>query len=264
VTSIFGELWRTRELIWTLFCRDLKEQFRQSVLGYIWLIVPPLVTATAWYLLNRSGVMKIETGEQPVAQFVLVGTTLWSGFSAVITTPMDAIESGKAVFTKLDVPVEAFILAAVGRAGFNLLISSIVLVSVLLGLGVDTKLTFLLFPFAASSVLAMGFTAGMLLAPLGALYTDVRRGVSVLLGLLVFTAPVIFQVPDAGTGLVAIVIRNNPLTPAIALSRDVLLTGSLEWLGGTVFWLAVSLPLFLFSLVMLRISKPHIITRMGV
>ena len=263
LAEIFRDLWNTRELMWILFTRDMKAQFRQSMLGYVWLIVPPLVTASTWYLLNRTGVMKIQTGGQPVAQFVVVGTTIWAAFSATLTTPMDAIDSGKAVFTKLNVPLETFILAAAGRAVFNLLISSTVLLILLLALGVGAKATFLLFPFAAFAVLAMGFAIGMMLAPLGMLYSDVRRALSAFLGLLMFTAPVIFQVPAAGTGVVADAMRNNPLTPAIALSRDVLLTGSLEWLGATIFWMVVSLHLLLASLIMLRVSKPHLITRMG-
>ncbi len=263
LAEIFRDLWRTRELTWILFCRDMKAQFRQSILGYAWLVAPPLVSAAAWYLLNRSGLMKIDTGDQPVAQFVVVGTTLWSAFSAVLITPMDAIENGKPVFTKLNVPIEAFILAATGSVVFNLVISSTVLVALLLAIGVDARITFLLFPFAASSVLAMGFTLGMLLAPLSALYADVRRAVSAFLGLAMFTVPVIFQVPEDDSGMIAGVIGNNPLTPAIALSRDALLTGNLDWLSRTIVWLGVCCVLTLASVFVLRIAKPHIITRMG-
>jgi lipopolysaccharide transport system permease protein len=263
LADIFRDLWRTRELMWILFCRDLKAQFRQSALGYTWLVVPPLVSAAAWFILNRAGLMKIETGGQHVAQFVVVGTTIWAAFSATLTTPMDAIEGSKTVFTKLDVPIETFILSAAGRAAFNLLISSAVLLILLFCLGVSVRPSFLLFPFAAFAALAMAFTIGILLAPLSTLYTDVRRAVAAFLGLLMFTVPVIFAVPDAGSGIVASIMRNNPLTPAIALSRDTLLTGSLEWLWPTVAWLVVCAPLVLVALIVLRVAKPHIITRMG-
>ncbi len=263
IRSIFSDLWRTRELIRILFFRDMKAQFRQSVLGYGWLILPPIVSAAGWYVMNRSGMMRIETGDVAPSQFIIVGTTLWAAFSATLTTPIDAIEANKSVFTKLNVPIEAFIFAAIGRLIFNLAISSGVLILLLLMLGSRFGLTALLFPMAAFSVLTMGVTIGMLLAPASTLYTDIRRALAAFIGLLMFTVPVIFRVPDEGTGLVALVVRNNPLTPAFALARDSLLTGSLEWLVPSLLWLAACGPLILASLVILRVARPHIVTRMG-
>jgi len=166
---------------------------------------------------------------------------------------------------KLNVPLETFVVSAVGKVVFNLLISSIVLIVLLLFMGVSPRMTFLLYPVAAIAIVAMGLTLGLFLAPLSTLYTDVGSAVSALVGLLMFTVPVIVDVPVAGeaTGIMGLVVRHNPLTPAIALSRDALLTGNLDWLGPTLFWLVVCLPLALTAVIGLRIAKPHIIVRMG-
>lgn len=265
VADVFRDLWWTRELIWILFVRDLKAQFRQSLLGYAWLIIPPLASAAAWYLLNRSGLMEIDTGEQPYAHFVLVGTTVWSAFAATITTPMAALSTSKEVFIKLNVPLESFILASTGKAVFNLLISSAVMFGLLFLMGVELRTTFLVYPFAAMAVVAMGLTCGLFLAPLSTLYTDVASAVTVCVGLLMFTVPVIVDLPADGTvpGVMGTIIRYNPLTPAIALCRDSLLTGRLDWLGPTLFWLALSAPTVLAAVLALRIAKPHVIARLG-
>lgn len=266
LSEILSDLWRTRELIWILLVRDMKAQFRQSALGYLWLIVPPLVTALAWWLLHRSGMINLRTGQTGapgVSSFIVVGTTLWGAFSAALVTPLDAMGEGKAVFTRLNVPIESFIISAVGRVCFNLVVSSAVLLILVLLLGVRPGLTLFVYPFAATAILVMGFSIGLLLVPLGALYTDVRRALTSMVGLLMFTVPVIFQVPEEGSGLAAMVVRSNPLTPAFALGRDALLTGDLRWLGPTVFWLLLSGVLSLVAMVILRIARPHLITRMG-
>lgn len=261
--GIVTDLWRCRELTWALFQRDLKSQFRQSLLGYVWLVVPPIVTAAGWYAMNRSGLMQLSTGSSPPAQFIVVGTTLWSAFAASLTIPMDSFSAGQPVFTKLNVPIEAFILAGLGRAAFNLLISSATLFLLLLLIGVRPGPTVLLFPAAACGVLAMGFTAGLVFVPLNALYADVRQVVSAFTGLLMFTVPVIFQVPEEGSGVIAAVIRHNPLTPAFALSRETLLTGQLDWLVPAACWLLVCIPVNVVTLVVLRVSRPHLVARMG-
>jgi len=263
LTGICDDIWSTRELIWLLFVRDTKAQFRQSVLGYLWLILPSLVSAAAWFLLNRSGLVQLSTGGQPAAQFILVGTTLWSAFGTMLTVPMDAIQAGRPVFTKMNVPIEAFILSAVGKSVFNLLISATVMIVILKLLGVQFGLTSLLFLPAALGLVFMATTIGLLLAPLSTLFTDIRRAVTAATGVLMFTVPVLFQVPEPGGDMFETVIRQNPLTPVFALSRDVLLTGKLDWLMGTMAWLSVCCPAMLFALIVLRVAKPHFVVRMG-
>ena len=41
VRDIAADFWKSRELIWILFMRDLKAQFRQSYFGYVWLFAAP-------------------------------------------------------------------------------------------------------------------------------------------------------------------------------------------------------------------------------
>lgn len=261
VLSIVSEIARNRSLVLILFLRDLRAQFRQSLLGYAWLIFPPLATAFAWHLLNEQRIVTAKTSV-PYPEFVFVGTAIWTAFTATVMAPTDTIYENREVLVKLNVCVEAFILAGVARAAFNLFVTSGFVVLSLLVRGVEFGPTALLFPLAASAVLVQAFAAGMLIAPIGALYNDVRYGLVPLFGLLMFAAPVVFPIPD-GTGTLGTIVRNSPLTPGIALCRDVLLTGSLQWAMPTICWFVVSLLTLLVAFLGLRVSKPHIIARMG-
>ncbi|MBR8826537.1 MAG: hypothetical protein DSM107014_01300 [Gomphosphaeria aponina SAG 52.96 = DSM 107014] len=70
---------------------------------------------------------------------------------------------------------------------------------------------------------------GLLLAPLGVLYQDVSRGLTMLTGVL-FLTPVVFPVPEQG--LFAILVKLNPVTPS-----SWLLPGN--WQGGLVSGLSL-------------------------
>jgi len=43
VRELISDLWGSRELAWRLFVRDLRAQYRASLLGYLWVFLPPLV-----------------------------------------------------------------------------------------------------------------------------------------------------------------------------------------------------------------------------
>ena len=261
VVQILREIWQRRELTLILLQRDLKAQFRQSLLGYAWLVLPPLINALFWSLMHTQEILRVSDSDS-YAAFVLVGTTIWAAFSATLSAPSDVIQANREVFVKLNVPVESFILAGAGRAIFNLMVTSAVLLPLLLWQGIHLRYSMLLFPFAAGSAMLSAFTIGMALAPVGALYSDLRNALTPLLNVLMFTAPVVFPVPE-GNGILASIVRHSPLTPAIALSRDVLLTGQTTWLLSTFLWLIVNLSILLLGFVGLRIARPHIIARMG-
>ena len=48
VNELFRDIARGRELGWRLFLRNLQSQYRQTLLGYFWAIMPPLVTTLVW------------------------------------------------------------------------------------------------------------------------------------------------------------------------------------------------------------------------
>src|SRR5688572_25712970 len=60
--------------------RDVKAQYRQSVLGIFWAFAPVLMSAAVWIFLNLTGTVKVAETKVPYPLFVIIGTTLWSVF----------------------------------------------------------------------------------------------------------------------------------------------------------------------------------------
>ncbi len=54
--EMFRDLRASRELAWRLFVRDTSAQYRQSMLGYVWAFLPPLVASLPFIFLNAQGV----------------------------------------------------------------------------------------------------------------------------------------------------------------------------------------------------------------
>lgn len=55
LAAMVRDLLASRELAWRLTVRDISARYRQSILGYVWAILPPIVSTFTFVLLNRSG-----------------------------------------------------------------------------------------------------------------------------------------------------------------------------------------------------------------
>src|ERR671922_2550468 len=72
VREMIDDLLASRELCWRLFVRDLSAQYRSSILGYLWVFVPPLVASLPFIYLNSAGVLRIAETPIPYAAYATI------------------------------------------------------------------------------------------------------------------------------------------------------------------------------------------------
>jgi lipopolysaccharide transport system permease protein len=255
------DVYGSSELIWVLFKRDLKAQYRQSLLGYVWLFLPPVLTTAVWLFLNGQKVIQVETPNMPYPIFVMVGSVVWQTFVRLIQNPLQTFNAGKPVFMKLKVPPVAFIAAGTARAAFEFLIYAAVLIPVFCFYGSLPSATIVFLPIALLTLFAFGTAIGMLLIPAGGLYGDVSQAIPITMGFLMYLTPVVYPPPQSG--IASVVLRWNPMTPVLGCTRDLLTSGSTTYLiPCLIIFLASSLAI-LIALVITRIVMPHLVARMG-
>ena len=261
IFEVASQVWEARQTIGQIFIRDLKAQFRQSYLGYIWAFVPALASTGVWLYLSSQNIVKISATPIPYAAHVLIGTTLWSAFTLGVNTPLNSFNSGKSVFTKLNVAPEVFIFAGMANGLFDLVLKLTLFVPMFFLLKMSLPVTAFLFPLGLLGILLMGMAFGLILIPVGGLYNDVGRVVSLGMGFLMYLTPVVYPLPKEG--LSAKLANLNPATHAICVSRDWLTMGASEHLIPFLWLLLASFLLFLFGILLVRKTMPHIIARMG-
>lgn len=261
LVEIFSDLWRFRELTWILFTRDLRAQYRQSYLGYIWLFVPVISTTVVWMFLNSTKVIQVAETPIPYPAYVLLGSMIWGVFTASVNQPLASFQAGRAVFMKLKVPAEAFILSGLSKIVFELLIRMVVLVPVFLLLKMTPASTALLFPVGMICAALIGLAVGYLALPIGSLYSDVSRLVTTGLGFCMYLTPVVY--PPAKTGLASILNEWNPMTAVIMTTRDWLTLGHSPYLVAMLITTAIAFGVLLIALVIFRVALPHLVERLG-
>ena len=266
IRDIFSDIWRTRELIGMLFMRDLKAAYRQTYLGYIWILLPAIATTAVWYYMTSQGLIKVGKTPIPYPAYVMIGQIIWGTFTSAFSAPQMGFNGGSAVFMKLKVPPEAFIANACARIVFDLLVKTLLVVAIfaLFWNQLTISWTILLVPVGFMVTIMFGVSLGLFMVPLGSLYTDVGRIVSMAMPFLMYSTPVVFTIKK-GDGLAATLMRWNPLSPLVEVPRSWLTQGTADpnLLFGFFILIPISLFIGIIGLVLLRIAMPHLVVRMG-
>jgi lipopolysaccharide transport system permease protein len=260
-SSLFSGFPQARALAWRLFLRDTRASYRQSLLGYFWIFLPPLASTLVWVLLNKSDVVRIDSGDVPYPLFVLAGTILWGAFNGSMMASLGVVNEARSILSKVNFPHEALFFNALLKSLLDAIIPATLIIAALLIYRVPFSPLMLLFPVSLLAMLALGLAAGLLIVPLASLYSDVGRAVQLALRFGFFVTPVIYPLPT--DGMARTLMLCNPLSPLIVSGRT-WLTGSGESLP--LYFTAIltsSLILIALGLLIFKVVLPHLIERLS-
>jgi lipopolysaccharide transport system permease protein len=259
--EMFRDLWASRELAWRLFVRDTSARYRQSMLGYVWAFLPPIASTVTFVLLNRSGVFSAGDPRLPYPLFVMIGMLLWQVFADAIVSPNKAVVGARAMLGKINFPREAILLAGVLEVLFNFAIRLLLLVPVYTYYRIPLPVTAPLALLGVVAILSLGFMLGVLLTPVGILYTDVGQALTIGLTFWMLFTPVVYSPPTKG--VLAAISRLNPVSPLVVAARDWMAIGATAHYGPVVYIFAVTVLLLLIGWVLYRLAMPILVERMG-
>ncbi len=259
--AIAADVWAGRELSWRLFMRDLRAQYRQTVLGYVWAFLPPLVAAATFIFLQSQGITKISGTGIAYPAFAMMGTLLWQVFVDAIQNPLQSFGSAKSMLTKINFPREAVLVGGLYMVLFNFFVRLLLVFAVMWWWQVPVDRTVWFFPVAILGLISAGFALGLLLVPISSLYGDVSRAVPIVASFWMLLTPVVY--PPRTEGLAGWLATWNPVSPLIITARECLTAQPLSMLGPFFIVFACSLVVIFLGLVGFRIAMPHLIARMG-
>ena len=261
LVEMLADLMRSRELAWRMFVRDTKAAYRQSLLGYLWILGPPLASMILFTFLQSQKILNVGHTDVPYPVFVLMGTILWQAFSGAVSAPLGAVAGAAGMLSKLNFPREALLLTSLYHALFNLGVKLVLLAVVMAWFQVGATWTIVLAPLGIIALIGFGYTLGLLLVPLGILYQDVGRGITMATGIWMLLTPVIYPVPT--TWPASLINWLNPVTPLLVTTRELATTGQPSQLAAFVVVSGATVLLFLVGWVLYRVTMPHLIARMA-
>lgn len=232
----FRELWNSRELLMLLVRRDVSVVYKQTILGPVWFMLQPVLTAMVFSVVFGR-IARIPTEGLPHSLFYLSGLLFWNYFHHSMDGAANAFLHGKALFSKvyfprLIVPL-TFPISHLVFMGWNLLVFTLFyLFHLACGLEARPTWWLLLFPVLVLYVGLLSLGIGLVFAALTVKYRDLKMAMPFILNVWMFSSPIIFSLHDVTTGWIGWVLMLNPLSVAVEALR-VMLFGS-----GVVTWAA--------------------------
>jgi lipopolysaccharide transport system permease protein len=261
IPLLFWDIRRALPLGWRLAARDIKAQYRQAALGMVWLLLIPLANTAVWLLLSTAGLITNGVESIPYPVYVFTGTLIWSILADSINVPLMQITAAKAMLVKLNFPRESLIISGVIQTAFGALIKTSIAVVSLMAFGFYPNIETLFAILSLGVVIVTGTFIGIVISPLGALYSDIQRSLPFLIQFLMFLSPVVIAVPTSG--LLRDLMLANPLSNLVEVPRSLMVHTHTDQLGGLIMTGCISIVLTLVAWVVLKISFPRIIERMG-
>jgi len=209
-------LWHRRYLIFQLIRRNLNTRYRRSILGIVWSVLEPLATTMIMvgvftYILRNS----IENF--PV--YLLSGLAIWNFFNASTNMAISELKVGNQLSKNVFIPKSVFVISGVASNFVNLLITICILTVLLLIYQIVLPWTSI-FVVVIALVLTTIFSTGVgfFVASLNVFYSDALRLYQIVLRLVLYLSAVFYK-PDTFTGVIAWVVKLNPIYQLIYLFR---------------------------------------------
>jgi lipopolysaccharide transport system permease protein len=245
------ELWQYRELFWFMAWRDIKVKYKQTLLGFIWVILQPLVLMFIFSLL-WTRVMKVGMVDMPYPLFAYSGLIFWGLLSSGISSASESMLANsniikKVYFPRIIIPASAIIIAL-----FDFLMTLIVYIIMIFYYDLEIgflKFTGLLF---ISVLITSGasFGIGLIIASATIKYRDFRYVMPFFLQTFFFLSPVVYPLSLFSSEPLRLILSLNPLAGAISISRSALSNNAVDWNTAvycilmTIFLLIAGLTLF--------------------
>lgn len=229
------ELWRYRELLYTFVLRELRIRYKNSVLGFFWSVLNPLLTVLVMTL-----VFKYVMGQRVpnYSAYILAAYLPYMFFQLSLLDASQSVLSQVTLLKKIYFPREILPIGSVIANFVHFLLAMSVFFVYLLLIWIlnpgdnPFRGTVVYLPFIVLIQLALTVGVSLFISALNTFYEDVKYLVSVMLYLLLFLCPIMYfseQVRYAGAihpeyqNLVYIVYHLNPVAMLMTAYRKVML-----------------------------------------
>lgn len=233
---VLGDLWRTWPITRMFALRDFTLQFKQSLLGPVWLALQPLGMLGAFTVVFN-GITKVGTGKVPYALFSIVGVMVYGYLQLVMTTGSRTLTMNKLLVRQVACPrlpiVTSKVITALVQPTFMLALTLVTL----LASGWGLRLNMLLLPVAIGWLVLFAWAILLGVASVNVRYRDASALMPYALQAGLLVSPIAYPLSAAPASFEWLFIL-NPISGIVETWRWCLLGTPLnvEALAASVGW----------------------------
>lgn len=221
------EIKEYRDLFYFLVLRDVKVLYAQTVLGFAWAILNPLIQISIFTVIFGQ-VADIDTDGIPYVLFSTVAIIPWTYMSEAMTASSQSLVQEQGMLGKVYFPRVIYPLTPVFAKLVDFTISLLILVAVLIYFRVTPTWNLLLLPPLVITMICIPAAIGMWLSALAIRFRDVKFAMTFFIRMLIYTAPILYSaasIPETYRFLYSL----NPIVAVVEGFRAALLGTPIPW-----------------------------------
>lgn len=189
------ELWRFRELLQSLVEREMRIRYKNSVLGFFWSLINPLVTVAVMTLVFKY-FLQMSVGSYVL--YVLAAYLPFTFFQFALMDSAQSVLSALPMVKKVYFPREVLPLAQIIANFIHFLLAMLVFMLVATLVWIKNpgqypiRPTAIWVPFIMVAHLALVTGLGLIISALNTFYEDIKYILAALLYILFFLTPVMY------------------------------------------------------------------------
>jgi ABC-2 type transport system permease protein len=215
VAARFRRIVLYRELLVGMTRKELKVKYKNSVLGFAWSLLNPLLYLVVFYV----AFVKILGSAIPAFPiYLLSGLLVWNLFSVGLGSACGAVVGNAGLVKKVAFPREILPLAAVGSTLIQFFLQSIVLFAVIGVIRWHVAWRYVaLMPVALLALLLLTASLGIFLSAVNVYLRDTQHFLELALLAWFWVTPVVYGFMTIGkrSGWFTKVWMSNPMTPIV-------------------------------------------------
>jgi len=223
-----GRIIRSRELLTGMIRKELKVKYKNSVLGFAWSLLNPLLYLVVFYVAFD---LILGSGVPAFPIWLLSGLLVWNLFSTGLASATGSVVGNAALVKKVAFSREVLPLAAIGSALVHFFLQGLVLLAVLVVVRWNVAWSYLvLLPLALVALLVLAAGLGILLSAVNVRLRDTQHFLELALLAWFWMTPVVYQFELVGgrrTGSGGVpwssyAFMANPVTPVVIVFQRAL------------------------------------------
>ena len=217
------DLWRYRELFYTLAWRDISVRYKQTVIGIAWALIRPFLTMIVFTVVFGN-IAKLPSEGVPYPILVFSAMLPWQFFANSLSSASDSLISNANLISKVYFPRLVVPTSAVVTSFVDFMVSGIILIGLMAWYSFMPSWRIVTLPLFIMIAFAASMGAGLWLCSLNVKYRDFRYIVPFIVQFGLYISPVGFSssvVPEKWRLLYSI----NPIVGVIDGFRWAILGG---------------------------------------
>src|SRR5918912_2267421 len=213
-----SNLIRWREILYMLILRDLKARTKQAYLGYLWILIQPLLLTGVFSFLIQQVLGRNDLSDVPYPVFLMAGVIPWQFFANSLNESAESLVKNVDLVRQVYFPREILAVYPIFARLVDVAVGCAALGVFMLVFHVPLSGWAVVAPLVL--VIEMLFVAaiGLLLSAANVGWRDVSRGLPLVLFLLLYAVPVLYTA-DAVPAAIRPLYALNPIAQLIEAFR---------------------------------------------